>query len=102
MHQFGNVDFAHPVTLQARTREHYETASDASLRALHLEAAQHLLHIARQRLRECEKAFTGHLGEDDTSPWVEKIANAERELSKARVLVNSLQADHRLIERTRG
>ena len=57
-----------------------------------MEAAQHLLHAARQRLREREKAFTEHLGEEDTSLWVERIAGAEREVAEARARVKALSA----------
>ena len=98
MHQFARIDFANPLTFEPRASEPIERASDASLRALHLDAAHHLLRVARQRLRECEKASTNHLGEGEMSPWADKIANAEREVSEARALVNSLQADHRLAE----
>ena len=92
MRQFGDTHFAHPLTLQPRTNEHVASAADASLRELHLEAAQHLLQAARRRLHECENAFTEHLGEDDTSPWVVKIASAEREVTEARALVKALSA----------
>ena len=92
MHQFANTHFAYPLTLQPRRDEYYESAVDASLRELHLEAAQHLLHGARQRLRRSEKAFAEHLGEEDTSPWLQKIASTEREVSEARALVKTLSA----------
>ena len=88
----ANTHFAYPLTLQPRRDEYYESAVDASMRELHVEAAQHLLHAARQRLRGCEKAFTEHLGEEDTSLWVEHIASAEREVSEARALVKILSA----------
>ena len=38
MHQFARIDFANPLTFEPRASEPIERASDASLRALHLDA----------------------------------------------------------------
>jgi hypothetical protein len=87
MQQFGY--FAHPLELRPAAEKRYESALDASLREWSREAAEHILHIARQRLRQCEKAFTRYLGED-RSHLIENIAAAEREVSEARARVKAL------------
>jgi len=89
MQQFGYTHFTHPLELRPSAEKHYESALDASLREWSREAAEHILHIARQRLRQCEKAFTRYLGED-RSHLIENIAGAEREVSEARARVKSL------------
>ena len=89
MEQFGYTHFVHPLELRPPTEKHYESALDASLREWSREAAAHILHVARQRLRQCENAFTQYLGED-RSHLVENIAGAEREVSEARARVKAL------------
>jgi len=92
MQQFGDTHFARPLTLQPTTEKRYESALDASLREWSREAAEHILHVARRRLRQCERAFTQYLGED-RSHLIENISRAEREVSEARTRVKSLGRD---------
>jgi hypothetical protein len=89
MQQFGDTHFARPLTLQPPADQHYESALDGSLREWSREAAQHILRVAQQRLRECERAFTKYLGED-RSHLIQNIAGAEREVSEARARVMAL------------
>jgi hypothetical protein len=92
MQQFGYTHFAHPLELRPAAEKHYESALDASLREWSREAAEHILRVARQRLRQFEKAFTRYLG-DDRSHLIENISGAEREVSEARARVKSLGRD---------
>jgi hypothetical protein len=95
VHQFGNTHFARALTLQPTADKPHESALDASLREWSREAAEQILHVARQRLRECEKAFTKYLGED-RSHLIENISGAEREISEARARVKALGAKLRI------
>jgi hypothetical protein len=90
MEQFGYTHFVHPVELRPPTEQHYQSALDASLREWSREAAEHILQVARQRLRRCEKAFTRYVGED-RSHLVDNISGAEREVTKARARVEWLE-----------
>jgi hypothetical protein len=87
MQQFGYTHFAHPLELRPSAEKHYESALDASLREWSREAAEQILHVARQRLRQCEKAFTRYLGED-RSHLIENISGAERAVMEARARVS--------------
>jgi len=89
VHQFENTNFAHPETLQPLSIRRYENALDASLRDWSREAAQHILRTARQRLRDCEEAFTEYLGEDRPH-LIENISAAERQVAEAKARLRSL------------
>jgi hypothetical protein len=92
MQQLGNAILGHSLMIP-HPEDHHESALDAALRELHREVASQLLHNARQRLRDRERAFTAQLANDDALACIERIAAAERELSNARADMKALTGD---------